>query len=121
MPTLNNKTYITAHTSANQDTDIVVRILESIRVMRDKGYVVERAGCSSKLFLKIAKKVARMTGLFDEEIILLKFDEGKPIPLVNDVKLLYNKHKQFYLRVINVRNQKGTCYPTFNKPVKMEN
>ncbi len=121
MIAFNNKTYITAKTSANQDTDIIMRILESIRVMRNKGYVVERAGCSSKLFLKIAKKVARMTGLFDKEIILLKFDDGKPIPLVNDVKLLYNDDKQFYLRVIDFRNRTGTAFPTFKKPVKLEN
>lgn len=123
MIALNDKTYITVKTSVNQDSDIIQRILESIIIMESKGYIVESVGCSSKLFLKISKKVAQKTGVFDEELILLKYREDvKPIPLRRDKGLVYSEYKQFYLRIVEpINNRKGIAFPTFNKPIKIEN
>jgi len=118
---ITDKTYINVKSSCNQDSDIIMRILESIEVMQRKGYTVTKVGCSTKLFRKIAKRVAMRTGIYDEEIILLKHDEGKPIPLINDKLLIYNDDKQFYLKVTDFRNRTGTAFPSFNKPIKLEN
>lgn len=121
MIALNDKTYITAKTSVNQDSDIIQRILESIEVMQSKGYTVVSAGCSSRLFMKISRRVAQRTGVLDENCILLKYREDvKPIPLKRDNALIYNEYKQFYLKIYDPGSDKtGIAWPTFNKPVKI--
>lgn len=118
---LNDKTYITVKTSVNQDSDIIQRILESIEVMQAKGYKVTSVGCSARLFIKIARRVAQRTGVLDENCILLKYrEDAKPIPLKRDNALIYNDYKQFYLKVFDpLLNKTGTAFPTFNKPIKI--
>lgn len=120
MIALNDKTYITAKTSANQDSDIIDRILESIRVMESKGYKVVSAGCSARLFKKISRKVAQKTGVMSNDVILLKYcSDLEPVPLVRDKGLIYNDQKQFYLRIA-INGKTGTAFPTFNRPIKIE-
>ena len=117
----NDNTMIKVKTRLGQGSDILNRIYKAIEIIQDQGYEVVSVGCSSKVFMEISKRFAPKVGFVERQTLLLQqrrypTDIPKNIPLSRDNALIYNKEKQFYLKVIDPASGKnGLVFPTFNK------
>lgn len=95
--------------------DIMDRILSAIEIMRSKGYAVNSAHCSAKLFEEIARRFASQLGYLEKKRFLVG---PKKDQLLIDKNLIYNEDKQFYLKITDlITGKKGLMFPHFVKTI----
>ena len=99
-----------------RSADIMDRILSAIEIMRSKGYIVNSAHCSAKLFKQIAIRFAPEIGYLEKKRFLVG---PKKDQLLMDKNLIYSEEKQFYLKLTDpINGKEGMMFPHFVKPVK---